>query len=223
MNVVLEEDSRVIIFGCGGHSRSVVDVLLSYKPGISLIFVDSQAKPKETLYGFDIITHIDSINLPYFFAIGSNERREEICQRIGSSRLISIISPKASLGKNSHLENGLFIGNFCHIGPEAQIGGNSILNNGCIVEHEVVIGKYSHIGPRAVISGRSRIGDRVFIGVGAVVKDSISICSNVIAGAGAVIVKDITDPGIYVGCPAKKIKPFPHKLNSLKKDFLICS
>jgi serine acetyltransferase len=46
----------------------------------------------------------------------------------------------------------------------------------------------------------------VTIGTNAAVLPGINICDNVIIGAGAVVNKDITDPGTYVGVPARKIK-----------------
>lgn len=199
---------EIVIFGCGGHSRSVVDVLLSYQPNSSLLFVDEGAKADEFLYGFSVVRTSDLKENPYFFGIGNNEKRQKKFEEIGPSRLISIISPKAVIGWKAQLQTGCFVGNFAHIGPEVLVGENTILNNSCVVEHEVMIGKHCHIGPRAVISGRCKIGDRVFVGVGAVIKDFITICSDVVIGAGAVVVKNISEPGTYVGCPAKKlVKP----------------
>jgi len=194
---------RVLIFGCGGHSRSVVDVLLSYEPHIEVVFIDERARENEKIFGFDIVAAASIDDDDYFFALGNNEERKMKYDRIGKAGLISIISPKAYLGREAALGQGVFVGNFSHVGPECAIGDNTVLNNGSIVEHEVKIGKHSHIGPNAVISGRCDIGDQVFIGVGATVKDRVKICSNVIVGAGAVIVKDIVEPGIYVGCPGK--------------------
>ena len=45
-----------------------------------------------------------------------------------------------------------------------------------------------------------------FVGAGSTIKDNISVCDNVIIGAGSIVVKDIIESGIYVGCPVKKIK-----------------
>lgn len=200
------QKDQIVIFGCGGHSRSVADVLLSDRPDACLIFVDEGAKENETLFGFPVVPTFRPENHPYFFAIGNNEKRQKKYEEVGPVGLIPIISPKASIGRQSNLGAGIFVGNHAHIGPEAIIGDNTILNTGCIVEHEVKIGMHCHIGPRAVISGRCKMGDRVFIGVGAVIKDGISICSDVIIGAGAVIVKPIQEPGTYIGCPGKKIR-----------------
>ena len=45
----------------------------------------------------------------------------------------------------------------------------------------------------------------IIIGAGVTVKNNVTICSDCIVGAGAVVVKDIKEQGTYIGVPAKKI------------------
>ena len=49
------------------------------------------------------------------------------------------------------------------------------------------------------------IKSNVFIGSNSTILP-VSICSNVVIGAGSVVTKNITKPGKYAGNPAKKIK-----------------
>lgn len=49
------------------------------------------------------------------------------------------------------------------------------------------------------------IGDNVFIGLNSIVMPGVSIGSNVVVGAGAVVTKDIPDNSVYAGNPAKYI------------------
>jgi acetyltransferase-like isoleucine patch superfamily enzyme len=37
----------------------------------------------------------------------------------------------------------------------------------------------------------------------------VSICDHVVIGAGAVVTKDITEPGIYAGVPARFVRAIP--------------
>ena len=53
--------------------------------------------------------------------------------------------------------------------------------------------------------GRCEIGDHVFLGAGSTVIDKRKIVDHVIIGAGSTVIKDILEPGIYVGSPARKI------------------
>jgi acetyltransferase-like isoleucine patch superfamily enzyme len=49
------------------------------------------------------------------------------------------------------------------------------------------------------------IGDRVSIGSNATILP-VNICPDVVIGAGAVVTRDITEPGVFAGNPAKLIK-----------------
>jgi acetyltransferase-like isoleucine patch superfamily enzyme len=50
----------------------------------------------------------------------------------------------------------------------------------------------------------TKIGNHVSIGSNATILP-VSICDAVVIGAGAVVTKDITEPGKYVGNPARKV------------------
>jgi UDP-N-acetylbacillosamine N-acetyltransferase len=197
----------ILLFGCGGHSRSVADILLSNDPNVSLIFVDPNARENEEIYGFPVTKEmIVAGNQPVFVAIGDNRNRKTTVEGLGNVNLISVVSKSSHVGHLAQIGSGCFVGNLCHIGPEVILGANTIVNNAAVVEHEVHVGEYCHLGPNATVSGRCRIGDQVFVGVGATIKDFVSICSNVTIGAGATVVKNIDEPGVYVGTPAKRIK-----------------
>jgi UDP-N-acetylbacillosamine N-acetyltransferase len=197
--------SEIVIFGAGGHGRSAADVILSNTPSSKLVFVDECARPDEKIFGFEVVKCYIVKNERCFIAIGDNEKRETKYNELSDFHIISIISSRAYVSSRAKIGCGCFVGNYCHIGPEAVIGENSIINTTSIIEHEVKVGSHCHVAPRSTISGRTLIGDHVFIGTGAVVIDKINICSRVRVGAGAVIVDHITEPGTYIGIPAKKI------------------
>lgn len=195
----------LIIYGCGGHARSVVDVLVCDRPDISICLVDEHAAVDEIIAGFPVVRGGVS-GSGCFIAIGDNHQRAALLKNCPEQNLVSIISSKSHVGKAAQIARGSFVGNFAHVGPEVVVGKGTIVNTGAVVEHETLIGALCHIGPNASISGRCKIGDLVFIGAGATVIDSTSICSEVIIGAGSVVVQSITEPGTYVGCPARRIK-----------------
>ncbi|MBC7483353.1 MAG: N-acetyltransferase, partial [Rhizobacter sp.] len=51
----------------------------------------------------------------------------------------------------------------------------------------------------------TKIGNRVSIGSNATLLP-VSICDDVVIGAGAVVTRDITEPGIYAGNPARLLR-----------------
>jgi acetyltransferase-like isoleucine patch superfamily enzyme len=51
----------------------------------------------------------------------------------------------------------------------------------------------------------TRIGRKVYIGSNSTILP-VSICDDVVIGAGSVVTRDITEPGTYVGNPARRLK-----------------
>jgi acetyltransferase-like isoleucine patch superfamily enzyme len=123
---------------------------------------------------------------------------------------------------------GCIIGNDCFIGPFVEIQKNVIIGNKTKVQSHAFVCEFVNIGENCFIShgvmfindlfkdGKPAFGNKklwkstnisskVSIGTNATILP-VSICSNVVIGAGSVVTKDIKEPGVYVGNPAKKIR-----------------
>jgi UDP-N-acetylbacillosamine N-acetyltransferase len=196
--------SEILIYGAGGHGRSIADVILTNNPYAKLVFIDENAKDNEKIFDFDVVKDFPWKKKDSIIAIGDNVKRGKKYAEINEDCLIVVKSTKAYVGKDAQIKCGCFIGNYCHIGPEAVIAKGSIINTASVIEHEVHIGEFCHIGPHACVCGRVSLENYVFLGAGATVIDKIKICSHVIIGAGAVVVADINESGTYLGVPAKK-------------------
>ena len=66
-----------------------------------------------------------------------------------------------------------------------------------------MIEDYVHVSVGTKLAGTVRVGMSTWVGVGATVKNNVSICANCMIGAGAVVVKDIKEKGTYIGVPAR--------------------
>jgi sugar O-acyltransferase (sialic acid O-acetyltransferase NeuD family) len=146
-------------------------------------------------------------SLSVFVAIGDNSMRKKLLNRAitNGNTIPSLIHPKASVSKLAEVQSGTLICAGAIINPLAEIGIGVIINSGAIIEHECKISNYTHVAPCAVLTGNVNVGELCFIGANAVIKQGITICSNVTIGMGAIVTKDITEPGTYVGAPAKKL------------------
>ena len=197
---------KLVIFGCGGHARSVADVIHQYGFDIEIIMVDENAHEGETILGHKAVKVYEMCsNDSCVIAVGDNVARKKIFQEKKAERRITVVSKDSRIGSGVKIGVGAFVAPFAYIGPQAVIGENTIINSGSIVEHETVIGSHTHIAPNAVVCGHAKIGDNVFCGAGSTVIDTIKICSDVTIGAGAVVKEDIIEAGTYVGVPAKKV------------------
>lgn len=119
------------------------------------------------------------------------------------------------------LEDNVFIGPFCEIQKGVIIGENSRIQSHSFICELVTIGKNCFVAHGVMFindlfaegkpSGDSKlwkktvINDNVSIGSNATILP-VSICSDVVIGAGSVVTKDITRSGIYAGNPIKRIR-----------------
>jgi acetyltransferase-like isoleucine patch superfamily enzyme len=120
---------------------------------------------------------------------------------------------------------GCQIGDDCFVGPFVEIQKDVIVGPGTRVQSHVFICELVTIGADCFIShgamfindrmasgkpafgtretwGRTVLGDRVVVGTNATILP-VSICADVMIGAGSVVTTDIVKPGIYAGNPAR--------------------
>jgi len=121
-------------------------------------------------------------------------------------KFFTFIHHTCYLDKTTVVGEGAFIYPGCILDFNVKIGSNVLLNNGCIISHDSIIGNSSYLAPGVNISGFSNIGSCNFIGTGANLIDNIKTNDNITIGAGALVLKNLTDAGVYVGCPVKRIK-----------------
>lgn len=202
---------KIAIIGCGGHARSVADVL-NDNGNMSIIFFDHMAKVDETIMGGYAVCPLDKLDISefdkYVIAIGDNEERYRIAHTYKkyNEKNMSVISKHSYVGSGVQLGTGIFVGNGSYIGPEASIGDGCIINTNAVIEHQAEVRGFSHISVNSTVCGRSTVGRCVFLGAGATVIDKTVVCDNTVIGAGAVVTSDIVDSGIYVGVPAVRMR-----------------
>lgn len=200
----------LVVFGFGGHARSVADVAISMGIG-DFLFVDAHARAGESFLGFPVKTHWAG-GVPTGWAAisasgdgGTRERHHEEIRAHGFA-LATVVAPTATLGVGSRIGEGAFVGHSAHVGPMASVGEGCIINTGAIVEHECSIGDFTHVSVNATVAGRSVVGRHCMVGASATVIDSLAICDWVVIGAAAVVIHAIDRPGVYLGVPARPVR-----------------
>jgi sugar O-acyltransferase (sialic acid O-acetyltransferase NeuD family) len=117
--------------------------------------------------------------------------------------LVSYVSSRCSFLTDFTVGENCFILEDNTIQPFVKIGNNVTLWSGNHIGHDSVIEDHCFIASHIVISGFVRVGQHCFIGVNATLRDSITIASETLIGAGAVIMKDTVEKGVYL--PQKAI------------------
>ncbi|MBD18455.1 MAG: UDP-3-O-(3-hydroxymyristoyl)glucosamine N-acyltransferase [Euryarchaeota archaeon] len=132
---------------------------------------------------------------------------------------VTILEPSNLYGCS--LGDEVFIGPFVEIQRQVSIGARTRIQSHAFICELVTIGEDCFVSHGAMfindtfsIGGPARgdqtqwketnIGNRVSIGTNATILP-VSICDDVVVGAGSVVTKDITEPGSYAGNPARKL------------------
>ncbi len=206
---------RVVLIGCGRHGR-VVGEMISCLDNLELAgIIDPSGKTLPgipNLGGDEVLVTLKQKGIQGAViglgGVRDSVPRERIYERIQDAglELVNVIHPSAYIAPSAQLGTGITVM------PKAVINTNStlhdcvIINSAAVVEHDCTLGAFSNVAPNATLGGNVKLGHGVHIGLGASVRDSIQIASRVVVGAGAVVVKDITEACIVAGVPAKPLK-----------------
>lgn len=108
------------------------------------------------------------------------------------------IQKEVKIGKNCKIQSHSFICEF------VTIGDNTVVAHGVMFINDLFATGRPANGDKSLWKN-TFIGNNVSIGANATILP-VTVCDNVVIGAGSVVTKDILQPGIYAGNPAKKIR-----------------
>ena len=207
----------IVVIGGGGHAKVVLSILR--KLGRYRIHGYTDFRDNGMLLGVDYLGSDEELismaaeqsRLNAVLAIGQvglGKVREELQTRLQSLSLLfpSVVSPNAVVNEEVRFGAGVTVMDGVVINSGASIGQGAIVNTNSTVEHDVCIDDWVHIAPGVTISGGVTIGRFSMIGAGATVIEGRQIASECIVGAGATVVHNLTERGVYVGSPARRIR-----------------
>jgi acetyltransferase-like isoleucine patch superfamily enzyme len=109
------------------------------------------------------------------------------------------------VGPFVEIQKGVTIGKRCRIQSHSFICELVTIGDDCFISHGVMFinDLFDEGGPagKPELWRQTKLGNHVSVGTNATILP-ITICDHVVIGAGAVVTKDITAPGFYVGNPA---------------------
>lgn len=114
------------------------------------------------------------------------------------------------VGPFTEIQKGVIIGARCRVQSHSficelvTIGDDVFIGHGVMFTNDTFAAGGPARGDQS-LWGTTRIGNRVSIGSNATLLP-VDICDDVVIGAGAVVTKNIAEPGVYAGNPARRIK-----------------
>ena len=213
-----QDAQKLILFGAGGHCRSVIDSILREQFSEIVILDKNESLIGTAVNGIPIVGTDDARAdlrregfTSAFITLGgttSNPIRNRIAATLAEEKFFFpvIRDPSAILSSSALVSEGTFIAKGVIVNSGAKIGKHAILNSGCVIEHDCDIGDGCHIAPGVCMAGQVTIGVNSHIGTGSSIRQSVKIGRNVTIGVGSVVINDIPDHCVAYGVPCKVVK-----------------
>jgi sugar O-acyltransferase (sialic acid O-acetyltransferase NeuD family) len=195
----------MLLYGAGGHAKTVIACALSHGIEIKGIFDDNL--PRNTSLSIPVLGRYDPSmfpSVPIIISIGSNHARKTVSATIthhfGEVEHTSALNDAATIGEGTVCLHRSVI----QVGT--TLGRHVIVNTGAIVEHDCLVGDFVHIAPAVVICGHVRIGESTFVGAGSIIAPNLEIGKNCMIAAGSVITTNIPTGAVVRGNPGRIVR-----------------
>ena len=218
---------RIGIFGTSGFALEAADVV-SLNGGEPLLIAQSMDDAPAIDPGLRNLalidpalkivpqSQVDSLELDGFvIAIGNNDVRKRIHDEFASLPWTNLVHPDTTIGDSSlrslSQRRGCIILAGARVSVNVRFGDFTILNLNASVSHDCLLHDFCNICPGVNLSGNVEVGAGTFLGTNTSVvnggaDERLRIAAGTYVGAGTVITESITESGVYVGAPARRIK-----------------
>lgn len=207
---------KLCIVGVGGFGREVlccyIDTIDSGNANIHekvSFMVDDDYLIENTIMGIEVIpkSKFDPLLYDVVVAIGDPLKRKNMVESLPKgTTYTSIIHPSAVISEWVTVGEGSVICAGVILTCNVSIGKHSHLNLQTTVGHDCKIGDYFTAAPSVNISGNCTLGECVYFGSNACIRERVSVCDNVTIGMGSVVIKNISEAGVYLGNPSKRLQ-----------------
>ncbi len=215
----VEHDKRIVVYGAGGHGRSLAALIRSMAVFKVVGFVDDGLASGDNVAGLPVLGGRKDLTALYTSGIslavngvggiGRPEDRQAIFFQLAEAGFVSpmVIHPTAFIEESARLKSGAQVFPMAYVGTDVKVGFGSIINTGAIVSHDVDLAAYVNLSPGATLAGGVVVGEGTLVGMRATVNLGVHLGAHAIIGNGATVKADVPEGGIV---PAGTIWPPRH-------------
>jgi sugar O-acyltransferase (sialic acid O-acetyltransferase NeuD family) len=186
---------RLLLIGCGGHARSLIDVIETGGQWRIHGLVGLPDEVGRCVLGYTVIGS-DAV-LPdllqdcesALLAIGHlaepavRQRMAARLENLGFECPI-VVSPHAVVSRHAQLGAGTVVGHGAIVNAAVVVGAHCILNSRSLIEHDAHLGAHCHVSTGAIVNGGVRLGSGSFIGSGAILREGLRLPAGTVISAG---------------------------------------
>jgi sugar O-acyltransferase (sialic acid O-acetyltransferase NeuD family) len=201
---------ELLIYGCGGHSKSTTEVVRSLGFTKVKYIEDRFTVPKKEFLGNPVMHEMPiGYGGQFFIAIGDNSAREKVYKNFQNqnpeAKSISLVHPSSFVASTAQIDKGVVVPAFGYVGADSRIGKGAIVYTS-VVGHENVLGEFCSISAGVSIGGGTSVGRRTAILIGASIMNNISIGDDCVIGGSSFVRTDVPNNSVFYGVPAKFVR-----------------
>ena len=202
------DPQAIIVYGGGGHGKSLIELLRSLGTYRILGVVDDGLATGGLVLGLPVLGGAEA--LPGVYAqgvrqavnavggIGDVSVRIKVFQKLAQAGFVcpAVAHPSAVIEPSAAVSAGAQIFPHAYVGSEVRLGYGVIVNTGAIVSHDCILSDYTNISPGAMLAGDVRTGSSVLVGMGVTVNLGVKIGAGARVGNGATVKSDVPEKGV---------------------------
>ena len=197
------DPASILIYGGGGHSKMVIDLLRGSHSFNIVGIVDDGRPAGDNVMGIPILGGKETLSRLFSqgirLLVNAVAGISNIATRIKIFQLVAeagytfptIIHRTAFLEPGARLSAGVQVFANAYVGSEVKVGFGTIISTGVIISHDCVLGDYVVITPGSILAGEVEVGAGTLIGMGTTVNLGVKIGEGVRIGNSATIKQDV--------------------------------
>ena len=202
------DPQAILVYGAGGHGKSLLDLLRSLGTYRIVGFVDDGLPQGQDIMGLPVLggmgalpeLHAQGVRLAAnaVGGIGDVTVRVKVFHTLAQAGFAcpALSHPSAVIEPSASLSPAVQVFAQAYVGSQARLGYCVIVNTAAIVSHDCTLGDYANISPGAMLAGGVQIGDGALIGMGVTVNLAVKVGAGARVGNGATVKADVPERGV---------------------------
>lgn len=199
---------HIAVVGAGGAGRSLIALLRNLGPlhHETCFFEETEFYRAREVDGVRVreLSTFDPERWELFIALGTPRERSRIAAELPSETVFArCVHPLAFVLEATEIPPGSVLYPQVYLSRNVRLGAHTLLMPGTVVGHDTLLGDFFTSSTHVAIGGHAQIGHRVFCGMHSAVRDRVQVGDDCTLGMGAMAVAHLTEPGVYMGSPAR--------------------
>ena len=207
---------KIVLYGNGALTKDLLQFNAQYAL-YDIVAIIDDSKDKKTTNDITILS-FDEFKASYI-ELGSpkvlitigysrcNTIRENVYNKVKEAGFLfaNFISPRCVCWSDLSECSNLIILDNVYIGPDCKLGNGVVIYPGTALAHDNLVGDFSFLSVSVVVGGNASIKKNSFIGLGVVIKSSITVEEYNVVASGANVIKTTMPKSVLKGNPATAV------------------